>query len=45
MTEESHATPEAAVAALRRLYEQESGRLRDCFDRFVKGEAAGPARG
>lgn len=46
MTDESYAEPEEAVAALRRIYEAEAGRLRDAFSAFARGETPpAPARG
>ncbi|WP_340109939.1 AMP nucleosidase [Pikeienuella sp. HZG-20] len=46
MTHESLKNPEAAVAALRRLYETEAGRIRDSFAAFARGErVAGPVHG
>ncbi|QIE56338.1 AMP nucleosidase [Pikeienuella piscinae] len=38
MTHESINDPDAAVAALRRLYEAETSRLRDSFAAFARGE-------
>ena len=46
MSEQTFTSPEAALAALRGLYDQEAGRLRAAFTRFSSGETlSDPARG
>ena len=46
MSDESHSTPASAIAALKRLYDEETGRLRDAFAAFAAGDApSSPVRG
>lgn len=46
MSDQTFTSPEAALAALRDLYDQEAGRLRAAFTRFSSGETlSDPARG